>query len=265
MRMRLDQLLVHRGLFASREQAKRAIMAGGVEVDGRLVDKAGTSVAEGADLRLTREREPFASRAGRKLDAALNIFGELVPQLNPRDWVCADIGASTGGFTDCLLQRGAAKVYAIDVGYGQLDLRLREDPRVVVMERVNARYLEPTDLPERVRLVTFDVSFISLAKVVPALVPHLEPGGFLLPMIKPQFEAGRGQVGKGGIVRDEGLRHAVIGRTIDSLLQIGDLEILGVYDSPVTGVGGNREAFALFRHKAATTYVSTPVVEGADA
>jgi 23S rRNA (cytidine1920-2'-O)/16S rRNA (cytidine1409-2'-O)-methyltransferase len=240
---RLDQLLVERGLFASREQARRAVMAGEVRVDGRLVDKAGAGVPAGAALEV-RAREPFVSRAGRKLAAALDHF-----RIDPAGWVCLDVGASTGGFTDCLLQRGAARVYALDVGYGQLDARLRADPRVVVMERVNARHLAPADLPERARLATLDVSFISLAKVVPALLQHVEPGGLFLPLVKPQFEAGRGAVGKGGIVRDPALRQAVVEAVAAALAGLG-LAPLGLFDSPVAGMEGNRETFALFRRPA---------------
>jgi 23S rRNA (cytidine1920-2'-O)/16S rRNA (cytidine1409-2'-O)-methyltransferase len=241
-RSRLDQLLVERGHFASREQARRAVMAGLVEVDGRRVDKPGTAVAATAEIRLAGAREPFVSRAGRKLAAAFDHFG-----VDPSGKVCLDVGASTGGFTDCLLQRGAARVYAVDVGYGQLDARLRADPRVVVMERVNARHLTADALPEPCHLATIDVSFISLAKIVPALVPHLAPGGVLLPLIKPQFEAGRGQVGKGGIIRDEALRRQVIERSAADLETVGEgrLRLAGIFDSPVAGMGGNREAFAL--------------------
>ena len=243
--MRLDQLLVQRGLFASREAARRAVMAGGVEVEGRRVDKPGTAVREQARIEVAA-REPFASRAGRKLAAALDHFA-----VDPAGLVCLDVGASTGGFTDCLLQRGAVRVYAVDVGYGQLDLRLRSDPRVVVMDRVNARLLPADALPERCGLITVDVSFISLLKVVPALLPHLAPGGLLLPLIKPQFEAGRGAVGKGGILRDEAVRRRVIEECAAGIAGIGisggGLEPLGVFDSPVAGIGGNREAFAVFR------------------
>lgn len=238
--MRLDRLLVERGLFPSRERARRAVMAGWIEVDGRLVDKAGTAVETEARIEVTGGREPYVSRAGRKLEAALDHFG-----IDPSDWTCLDVGASTGGFTDCLLQRGAARIYAVDVGYGQLDYRLRRDPRVVVMERINARYLKKCDLPERCRLVTMDVSFISLLKVVPAVVAHVEPGGWLLPLIKPQFEAGRGKVGKGGILRDEVLRRRVLTETVRGLTALG-LELRGELESPVSGVGGNRETFALF-------------------
>ena len=239
--LRLDQLLVQRGLFASREQARRAVMAGTVEVEGRRIDKAGTPVGEDARVSVLASREPFVSRAGRKLADALDAC-----EVNPAGRVCLDVGASTGGFTDCLLQRGAARVYAIDVGYGQLDQRLRSDERVIVMERINARHLQPADLPEPCSLITIDVSFISLAKVVPALLPHLAPGGLVLALIKPQFEAGRGMVGKGGILRDEEVRKRVVRDCAQELADLG-LELLGVRDSAVPGMGGNREAFALLR------------------
>jgi len=215
-------------------------MAGVVSVDGRRVDKPGSTVGDGARLAVAA-REPFVSRAGRKLAAALDHFG-----IEPRSWVCLDAGASTGGFTDCLLERGAARVYALDVGYGQLDARLRSDPRVVVMERQNARHLAPEALPEPCDLITVDVSFIALAKVVPALLPHLRREGLLLPLIKPQFEAGRGVVGKGGILRDEALRRRVVEECAAGLEGLGGLERSGLFDSPVAGSGGNREAFALF-------------------
>ena len=238
--MRLDQLLVERGLFSSREKARRAVMAGVVAVEGRRVDKPGSAVGEEARVEVQGPREPFVSRAGRKLEAALEHF-----RIDPRGWVCLDVGASTGGFTDCLLQRGAARVYAVDVGYGQLDFRLRQDPRVVVMERVNARNLAPGDLPERCRLAVVDVSFISLAKVVPALLPLVEDGGLLLPMIKPQFEAGRGVVGKGGILRDAEVRRRVVDETVHRIGDLG-LALVGCVDSEVAGMGGNLESFALF-------------------
>ena len=239
--MRLDQLLVERGLFPSREQARRAVMAGVVEVEGRRVDKPGTAVREEVRVEVLAPKEPFVSRAGRKLAHALDCFG-----VDPAGRVCLDVGASTGGFTDCLLQGGAARIYALDVGYGQLDQRLRNDPRVVVMDRINARHLAADALPERCDLITVDVSFISLLKVVPALLPHLAAEGLLLPMIKPQFEAGRGAVGKGGILRDEEVRRQAIRECVEGLAALG-LTTLGVCDSAVAGSGGNREAFALFR------------------
>jgi len=216
-------------------------MAGIVEVDGRRVDKPGTAVGEAVALEVQGPKEPYVSRAGRKLAGALDHFG-----LDPSGWVCLDVGASTGGFTDCLLERGALRVYAVDVGYGQLDLRLRDDPRVVVMERTNARYLAPDDLPERCRLAVVDVSFISLLKVAPALLPLLDDDGWLLVLVKPQFEAGRGAVGKGGILRDEQVRSETIHRVTAGLAEFG-LEEVGVVDSEVAGAGGNREALALLR------------------
>lgn len=240
--MRLDQLLVHRGLFASREQAKRAVMAGRVIVDEQRVDKAGAAVAESSVLRVKGDDEPFVSRAGRKLAHALETFG-----IDVRGRVCLDVGASTGGFTDCLLQGGACRVYAVDVGYGQLDLRLRNDSRVVVMERLNARHLAADALGEPVTLVTVDVSFISLIKVVPALLPHLVPGGTLITLIKPQFEAGRAQIGKGGVVRDDAVRRSVIDTRAAEIATLG-LVLEGVSDSPIAGArSGNREALAVFR------------------
>ena len=216
-------------------------MAGTVQVGGQRVDKPGTPVAEDAPVSVLGSKEPFVSRAGRKLADALDHFG-----VDPAGRICLDVGASTGGFTDCMLQRGAVRVHALDVGYGQLDHKLRYDDRVVVMERVNARHLQPGDLPEPVSLITIDVSFISLAKVVPALLPHLAPGGLILALIKPQFEAGKGAVGKGGILRDEELRREVIDGCAAELAALG-LELLGVHDSAVPGMGGNREAFALLK------------------
>ncbi len=237
---RLDRLLVSRGLFRSREQARRAVMAGAVAVDGRREDKPGRAVAEDAELELLAPREPFVSRGGRKLAAALDHFG-----VDPAGAVCLDVGASTGGFTDCLLQRGARRVYAVDVGYGQLDYKLRRDPRVVVMERVNARHLTADALPEPADLVTLDLSFISIVKVVPALLPHLAEGGRLLPLVKPQFEAGRAQVGRGGVVRDAAVRRSVVEERIADLAAMG-LEARGSFESPVPGASGNVEFFVLF-------------------
>jgi 23S rRNA (cytidine1920-2'-O)/16S rRNA (cytidine1409-2'-O)-methyltransferase len=204
------------------------------------VDKPGTAVRGDVELHLRESAEPFVSRAGRKLASALDHF-----EIDPAGLVCLDTGASTGGFTDCLLQRGARRVYAIDVGSGQLDLGLRRDERVVVMERLNARHLEPDALPEPCDLITLDLSFISLAKVVPALLPHLAPQGRIVALIKPQFEAGRGVVGKGGILRDETVRREVIDATVNSLEDLG-LRLSGLIDSPVPGAHGNREALAHF-------------------
>lgn len=237
-RQRLDQVLVERGLFASREQSRRAVMAGLVEVDGRRQDKPGTPVGDAAAVALVGEREPFVSRGGRKLAAGLDAFG-----LDPQGLVCVDVGASTGGFTDCLLQRGAQRVYAIDVGHGQLDARLRNDPRVVVRERVNARYLTPEHVPEACGFAVLDLSFISLRMVVPALGGLLAPGAPVVALVKPQFEAGKGMVGKGGVLRDEELRTKVIAETLAGLATLGWAS-RGLIDSPVHGARGNREALA---------------------
>ena len=241
---RLDQLLVSRGFFSSRERARRAVMAGIVEVTGRVVDKPGTMIEENAELTVTGPKEPFVSRAGRKLAGALDHF-----TIDPAGLVCLDVGASTGGFTDCLLQRGARRVYAVDVGRGQLDYSLRQDERVMVLEGVNARHLEAGDIPEACDLITLDLSFISLTKVIPAVLPFLAPEGRLLALIKPQFEAGKGQVGKGGVLRNERRRQQVVHRVCGELTSLG-LQALGIVDSQVTGSKGNREAFALFcRHE----------------
>jgi 23S rRNA (cytidine1920-2'-O)/16S rRNA (cytidine1409-2'-O)-methyltransferase len=237
---RLDQLLFRRGLFASREKARRAVMAGQVQVDGQPAGKPGGAVPEDVELAVKGPAEPFVSRAGRKLAAALDHFG-----LDPDDFVCLDVGASTGGFTDCLLQRGAERVYAVDVGYGQLDYSLRQDARVVVLERVNARYLDAEAIPEPCDLVTLDLSFISLLKVVPSVLQFSKPGGWLMPMIKPQFEAGRELVGKGGLVRDESVRSRVVNECAEGIAALGP-RLVGMFDSPVAGMKGNRESFALY-------------------
>lgn len=239
----MDQLLVEKGLFESRERARRAVMAGWVKVDGVQVDKPGTSVSDTVELEVGGPREPFVSRGGRKLEHALDHF-----EIDPADWTCLDVGASTGGFTDCLLQKGARRVYALDVGRGQLDFKLRGNPRVVTMEGVNARYLKPGDIPEPCQLITVDVSFISLVKLVPALLPVLSPGGYLLTLIKPQFEVGKGLVGKGGVVRDESLRQRIIQERGDDLASLG-VVLMGIVDSEVVGAKGNREALALFQKR----------------
>lgn len=219
-------------------------MAGEVLVDGQKVDKPGAQVAEDAELRLLRDPEPYVSRAGRKLAAALDHFG-----VDPTGFRCLDVGASTGGFTDCLLQRGAEHVVALDVGTNQLVYSLRSDPRVTSMENVNARHLRPGDLEGAFDLVTLDVSFISLTKVVPPLLVFLREGSLLLPLVKPQFEAGRELVGKGGIVRDPQVRRKVVDDTVAALATLAEgLRWVGTFDSPVHGSEGNREAFALFRY-----------------
>lgn len=241
-RRRLDRELVNRGLAQDEPEALRLIAGRRVLVGGAPALQPSRMVAPSDRVAVLRPRPAFVTRGGLKLAGALDDLGIAVEGRR-----CLDVGAGAGGFTDCLLQRGAARVYAVDVGYGQLDQRLRDDPRVVVMDRVNARLLAADALPEPCGLITVDVSFISLLKVVPALLPHLAPGGLLLPLIKPQFEAGRGAVGKGGILRDEAVRQRVIAECAAGIAALGELEPLGVFDSPVAGSGGNREAFAVFR------------------
>jgi 23S rRNA (cytidine1920-2'-O)/16S rRNA (cytidine1409-2'-O)-methyltransferase len=232
---RLDAILVDRGLVESREQGRRLILAGEVTVDGQTQTKPGATVAGSADIRV-KSRPQFVSRAGLKLQAALDRF-----DIDVSGHVAADIGASTGGFTDCLLQRGAARVYAIDVGYGQLAWKLRQDPRVVVMERTNARHLE--GLPEQVDVATFDVSFISLDLVVPPVLKLLKSPATVVTLIKPQFEAGRAQVGKGGVVKDPDTHRSVL-LCILHWARDHDLAILDLMASPIKGPAGNREFLA---------------------
>jgi 23S rRNA (cytidine1920-2'-O)/16S rRNA (cytidine1409-2'-O)-methyltransferase len=237
-RQRLDHVLVARGLASSREQAQRAVLAGAVLVEGRTAVKPAALVAPDARIEL-RATPRFVSRGGEKLDHALAVFG-----LDVRGAVAADIGASTGGFTDCLLQRGAARVYAVDVGYGQLAYALRTDPRVVVMERVNARALPP--LPEPVDIIVIDVSFISLRLVLPAVTRSLKREGRIVVLVKPQFEAERGWVGKGGVVRKPLLHAAVLGRLALWFTTHG-YRILGLTRSPLLGPAGNREFLMLLQ------------------
>jgi 23S rRNA (cytidine1920-2'-O)/16S rRNA (cytidine1409-2'-O)-methyltransferase len=232
---RLDILLVERELVESRQRAQRLIMAGQVMVDRRVVDKPGTRVCQEADITL-QATLPYVSRGGLKLEAALDRFAIEVSGV-----IAADVGASTGGFTDCLLQRGASKVYAIDVGYGQLAWRLRNDPRVIVMERVNVRYLE--GLPEPIGLATVDVSFISLELVLPAVIGFLKPRSDIVALIKPQFEAGRKQVGKGGVVKDPAAHRAVLRKVLLWAEEHG-LTVRGLMASPLKGPAGNVEFLA---------------------
>lgn len=239
---RLDKLLVTRGLAASRERAQALILAGKVLVDEQKVEKAGTQVAAEAAIRLLGEDLKYVSRGGLKLERALEYWKIMVDGK-----VCLDVGASTGGFTDCLLQHGAARVIAVDTGYGQMDFRLRQDPRVRLLEKTNARYLTRDDIGEKVDLIAVDVSFISATLVVPPVVsagfPHSPDGRNhrqLIVLVKPQFEAGREHVGKGGIVRDETAQFAAVEKVKTSLLPLGFSAIDGI-DSPILGAEGNRE------------------------
>lgn len=237
--MRLDALLVERGLCASRERARALILAGAVLVEETLADKPGTLLSPEAALRLRVADHPFVSRGGLKMQGALEAFS-----LSVRDLVCLDVGASTGGFTDCLLQAGARKVYALDVGYGQLAWKLRQDPRVVPVERTNIRLYDGTGLEGPVDLVAVDASFISLKLVIPAALRWLKPGGVLLALIKPQFEAGRERVGKGGVVRDPAVHREII-EEIGLFCRGEGLEVRGTCESPLPGPAGNREYFLL--------------------
>ncbi len=234
-RERLDRALVTRGLAESREQASRLILAGAVRVNGVLADKQARLVSGDAKVEVRGPASPFVSRSGEKLEAALRAFG-----INPCGLVALDVGSSTGGFTDCLLQRGARRVYAVDVGFGQLDWRLRRDDRVVVLERENIRYLHRASVPDPIDLAVIDVSFISLTLVVPCVVPFLATEALVVALVKPQFEVGRRQVGRGGIVRDEGLRRAAADKILGCAQQLG-LTTLGLLDSPILGQKGNRE------------------------
>ncbi len=241
MKTRLDLLLVARGLAPSREKAQAMILAGLVTVDGRRVEKAGEGVAEDAEVAIAGPPHPYVSRGGLKLAGALDHFG-----LDPAGRTCLDVGASTGGFTDCLLQRGASRVYAVDVGYGQLDAKLRADPRVVLREKVNARTLSRAEVPEPVELAVVDVSFISLRLILPAVVPLLSPGAALVALVKPQFEAGRGEVPRGGVVKSEATRRRVVEEIETAGRELG-LAVLGSIPSPVRGARGNQEFLVGFR------------------
>ena len=236
--IRLDTLLVERGLAASRERARALILAGNVRVDGQPASKAGTPVAADADVTVAVPDHPYVGRGGLKLAHALEVFGIAV-----EGRFALDIGASTGGFTDVLLQRGARGVVALDVGHGQLDWKLRTDPRVVVRERVNARTLTPADLPADDRsfdIITIDVSFISLRHILPVLPPLMRPGADVIALVKPQFEAGRAEVGKGGIVRDSAVQQRVV-EEISGVADALGLKRAGTTESPIAGMEGNRE------------------------
>jgi 23S rRNA (cytidine1920-2'-O)/16S rRNA (cytidine1409-2'-O)-methyltransferase len=229
----LDRLVVERGLAESREKAQALIMAGEVLVDGRKAQKPGEPVASTSQIEvLTRPR--FVGRGGLKLQGALEQF-----RVDPTGKVCLDVGASTGGFTDCLLQNGALRVHAVDVGHGQFDWKLRNDPRVVVYENLNARHLTPEQIGESVDLAVCDVSFISVTLILPAIVPLLNAGGEMIVLVKPQFEAGREQVGKGGIIRDPAVQQAACDRVAAAAAELGFAT--AIIESPILGAEGNRE------------------------
>lgn len=238
MKQRLDVLLVERGLFESRERAQRAIMAGSVRVGGRRLDKPGTKVPSEEILEVAAV-EKYVGRGGHKLEGALAAFG-----ICPEEWVCLDVGASTGGFTDCLLQHGASRVYAVDVGHSQLDWKIRSDPRVVVHEKVNCRYLSTAEVPEEVDLLVADVSFISLTLVLPASLDRVRCGGMAVVLIKPQFELARECVGRGGVVRDAALHAQAVERIRSWVDSQPRLQWRAFTPSPLLGGDGNTEFFA---------------------
>lgn len=243
-RERIDKLLVEKGLAESRTKAQALVMAGVVLVDEQRVEKPSEQFAIDAPIRVKHADDPasqYVGRGGLKLEAALREF-----QLNVEGAVCLDVGASTGGFTDCLLQNGALQVFAIDVGHNQIDWRLRNDPRVMVQEGVNARYLQPEDFPVRFHLAVIDLSFISATKVLPAIVPLMREGGSIVTLIKPQFEVGRGEVGGGGIVRDAAKREQAVETVNRAATELG-LDVAGVIESPIQGAEGNVEFLALYK------------------
>jgi 23S rRNA (cytidine1920-2'-O)/16S rRNA (cytidine1409-2'-O)-methyltransferase len=241
MKQRLDQLLVQRELAESREKAQRLILAGAVRVAGRVATKPGHDFADDVEISVDQP-ERFVSRGGEKLEGAFQHFN-----LNVTGKLCVDVGASTGGFTDCLLQHGAARVFAVDVGKGQLHWKLRNDPRVVVLDGLNARFLRAGHLPAPPQVVTVDASFISLTLVLPAVKELLAPGGEIITLIKPQFEAGRAEVGKGGVVRDPRVRQQVVERVRSfGVGQLG-LQWLGLCESPLLGPAGNVEFLAYWK------------------
>lgn len=243
MKERLDVLLVNNGLAESREKAKRTIMAGLVTVDGRLEDKPGSTFDVESEIVVKGQECPYVSRGGFKLEKAIKEFG-----ITPLNCYCMDMGASTGGFTDCMLQNGAIKVYSIDVGYGQLDYKLRTDPRVVNMEKTNIRYMDIDLIKEPINLISIDVSFISLKHMFPVCSKVLSEDGVVLSLVKPQFEAGKDQVGKGGIVRDPSIHKEVIEKVI-SYAEENDLYAQALTFSPITGTKGNIEYLLLLTRK----------------
>ena len=243
-RERIDKLLVERGLVESRTKAQAMVMAGVVLVDEQRVEKPSHQFDPNSTIRIKGEDDPstrYVGRGGLKLEAALREF-----QIDVAGLECLDVGASTGGFTDCLLQNGARKVFAIDVGHNQIDWRLRQDPRVEVREGVNARYLKPEDFPRPFALAVIDVSFISVTKVLPAIVPLMSEGARIVTLIKPQFEVGKGEVGGGGVVRDAAKRARVVEEVNAAARDLG-LDVVTVIESPITGAEGNVEYLSLYR------------------
>ncbi len=238
---RLDVILVEKGHLRSRQRARAMIMAGKVFVNGQRVDKPGFQVSVNDAIECKADDSPYVSRGGLKLEAALQHFA-----LDVTDTICIDVGASTGGFTDCLLQHGAKRVYAVDVGYGQLAWKIRNDPRVIAIERTNVRHLTEDAIPEQAGLITIDVSFISLKIVVPAVSRFMRSNAMILALIKPQFEVGKGQVGKGGVVRDP-QQHLQVIEALTDFFKSQQLRPRAAYPSPLLGPKGNREFFMLLK------------------
>jgi 23S rRNA (cytidine1920-2'-O)/16S rRNA (cytidine1409-2'-O)-methyltransferase len=243
-KIRADQALVEQGLAASRSKAQAMILAGLVFLDTKMVEKAGQTIAGDASLEIKGKQHPWVSRGGIKLAHGLDVFN-----IAPKNCVVLDVGASTGGFSDVALQAGATKVYAVDVGHGQLDWKLRNDPRVIVLERTNARYLDQKTIPEPIDLIVCDASFISLKTVLPAALKLAKDGAYLIALIKPQFEVGKDQVGKKGVVRDPDLHQQVVDDISNWLANIGGWRVLGVDTSPITGPQGNVEFLICGQYK----------------
>lgn len=243
MKERLDKLLLERDIVSDYQKARALVMAGMVVVNGKKIDKIGTKVDPGSDIYLKGDKNPYVSRGGLKLDGALNEF-----QVDLKGKTAMDVGASTGGFTDCLLGRGVKRIYAVDVGYGLLAWKIKQDPRVVNLERRNIRYLDRNEIREEIDLAVIDVSFISLKVVLPKVVYLTGPGAAIIALIKPQFEVKKGEVGEGGVVREENKRKRVIAEIIRFSEEIG-LEPLGISQSVLTGPKGNREFFVYLKKK----------------
>ena len=255
MKERLDILLVNKGLALSREKAKSIIMSGIVYVNGQKEDKAGSTFEETAEIEIRGKTLKYVSRGGLKLEKAIEVFG-----ISPEGKVCMDIGASTGGFTDCMLQNGAQKVFAVDVGHGQLDWKLRNDPRVICMEKTNIRYVTPADIGEMLDMASIDVSFISLSKVLPAAYALLKDGGEIAALIKPQFEAGREKVGKKGVVRDKDV-HAEVIRSAFDYAHGNGFRILDLTFSPIKGPEGNIEYLYYLKKESGPDAPGLPGIE----
>ena len=241
-RDRTDQVLTAQGLVQSRDAAVRMILAGKVKSNGAIIDKPSRMIPIDAVIEIIGESKPFVSRGGEKLEEALTSGS-----IDPHGLICLDVGCSTGGFTDCLLQRGAARVYAVDVGYGQFAWRLRQDPRVVLIERTNIRYMPPSAIPEPVDLAVIDVSFISLTKVLPPITQFLRSTARVVALIKPQFEVGKGQVGRGGVVRDDTQRAEAAQKVVRFAAEMG-LRAMMTVASPIKGKKGNQEILAIFEY-----------------